>query len=64
MSRIETKKVRVPLTWILGAPNYRKADKVILKEAENDWFLVSERESEGLFGFGGGITLVFQRERR
>lgn len=63
-AEIETKKIKVPLTLIGGNPNNRRIRKVVETEAFKGWQLVGDMFNEGLFGIGGGVTLIFQRKRR
>ena len=60
--RLQTKKVKVPLTLLGAAPNNRKINREIEKQAKEGWQFAGNTFSEGLFGFGGGVTLIFQKE--
>ncbi len=60
--RMITKKVKVPLTLLAGAPDNRRIQKEVEKQAEYGWQLAGDTFDEGLFGFGGGVTLIFQKE--
>ena len=61
---IETKKIKIPLTLIRREINHREIRRRVEDEASNGWRLAGNVFDNGVLGFGRGVTLIFQRNRK